>query len=608
MPLRPRKSIVFVASALALIFLVTFLAQRVWRENGLRSLQALNEPRVQLAANAVKAEISRQDHLPVVLSLDSDVRQALAAPGDRSLSDSLGVKLKRISQEADTRALYVITASGVVLASDDFDASETQVGRDLADRPYFQVAVKTGKSTFLGVDPSSDRVRYYVAHAIGSAPLLGVAVVRIEFDQIESAWEKAGEHVLVTDTGGTSFLVSDPAFKYRKLRTVDSAPSSPQDAVSGQYPQGHEEPIEFNVVERRGAAQVVEVPTQAGQIAYLYQAMSLPEYGWTIHRLSDLSAIESDQRDGAIIGAAISIIAVSGLFFLRQRQQALIAARESSTRLSSEVADRTSELREANAALHAEVDERRNTEAMLRDTQNTLLQAGKLAALGQMSTAIAHEINQPLAAIRTFIASTKIYSARQDAFQVSSNLDLIDSLAERMANITSHLKTFARKSDAGKTETVDVARAIDGALLLMESQLRLADISLEVDVEPGICVKGYAVQLEQVMLNLLQNALHAVSETGRPVICVDVTAGHDTVRISVKDNGSGISDKHLDQIFDPFFTTKAIGKGLGLGLSISYGIVRDFGGEIRAVNRSSGGIEMIVELPRYHPESALSHG
>jgi two-component system C4-dicarboxylate transport sensor histidine kinase DctB len=177
-----------------------------------------------------------------------------------------------------------------------------------------------------------------------------------------------------------------------------------------------------------------------------------------------------------------------------------------------------------------------------------------------------------------------------------------------MANITSHLKTFARKSDAGKNETVDVARAIDGALLLMEGQIRLADVSLEVDVEPSICVKGYAVQLEQVMVNLLQNALHAVSETGRPVIRVDATAGPDTVNISVKDNGSGISDKHLEQIFDPFFTTKAIGKGLGLGLSISYGIVRDFGGEIRAVNRSSGGIEMIVELPRYHPESALSHG
>ena len=123
MPMRPSKSIVFVASALALICLVTFLAQRVWRENGLRSLQAVNEPRVQLAANAVKAEISRQDHLPVVLSLDSDVRQALAYPGDRSLSDSLNIKLKRLNQEADARALYVITASGVVLASDDFDRS-----------------------------------------------------------------------------------------------------------------------------------------------------------------------------------------------------------------------------------------------------------------------------------------------------------------------------------------------------------------------------------------------------------------------------------------------------------------------------------------------------
>jgi two-component system C4-dicarboxylate transport sensor histidine kinase DctB len=602
---RPSKSFVFLICAIALVGAATLLTQRIWRENGLRSLQALNEPRVQLVANAVKAEISRQDHLPFVLSLDTDALQALA--GDPALSESLSLKLKRISQESDTRALYVIGSSGIVIAGDDFDTPESQIGRDLSDRTYFQLAMKAGRSTFLGVDPASDRVRYYVAHAIGTEPILGAAVVRIEFDRIESAWERAGERVLVTDSGGTVFLASDSAYKYRRFQALDSAPSEETDAATNQYPQGHDAPIIMSIVERRGAAQIVDLSTQAGHSAYLYQSMLLPEYGWTIHRLSDLSIIESDRRDGAIIGAAISIITLSGIFFVRQRQLALIAARVSSTRLSSEVAARTSELSAANAALHAEIDERRNTEAMLRETQNSLMQAGKLAALGQMSTAIAHEINQPLAAIRTFIASTKIYSSRGDGSRVSSNLDLIDSLAERMANITSHLKTFARKSDAAKTEPVDVGRAVDGALLLMESQIRQAGVGLAVEVAPHLYVKGFAVQLEQVLVNLLQNALHAVTESKQPAIHLRAAADIETVRISVSDNGQGISDEHLDQIFDPFFTTKPIGKGVGLGLSISYGIVRDFGGEIRATNLVAGGLEMIVELPRYHPESALSH-
>ena len=271
------------------------------------------------------------------------------------------------------------------------------------------------------------------------------------------------------------------------------------------------------------------------------------------------------------------------------------------------VAERTLELSETNSALRSEVEERRRTEEQLRDTQNSLMQAGKLAALGQMSAAIAHEINQPLAAIRTFIASTKVYSSRGDAKKVAANLDLITGLAERMANITSHLKTFARKSEPGKTEPVDVERAVQGAMLLIESQIGLSGIVVETNVPHNVSVRGYAVQLEQVIVNLLQNALHAVADVAKPVIRLHVEVKNEIVSIRVIDNGAGIPKEHLDQVFDPFFTTKAIGKGLGLGLSISYGIVRDFGGEIRASNREEGGTEMIIELPSYQPENVSIH-
>ncbi|WP_160170430.1 ATP-binding protein [Afipia sp. P52-10] len=601
------QSILLVLASLTVVCAVTFLAQRLWRENGLRSLQALNEPRVQLVANAVRAEINRQDHLPVVLSSDPDVQQALAHPDDAALREKLNDKLRLISHEADTRSLYIVNPSGQVFATNDADKPDPQLGRNLSRRPYFRTAVEAGRSAFLGVEPASDRVRYYVAHAIGDRPLLGVAVVRIEFDTIEADWERAGEDVLVTDQRGTVFLASDASFKYRPLNTARQPPPSQRNAVTGQYPEHHKDPINFVVLEQRGDGQIIRVETGEGERSFLYQSAALPEFGWTVHRLSDLSTIETDRRDGAIIGATLSILAISGLFYLRQRQQALVAARKAGVELSNEVANRTRELRATNEALHLEVEERRRTEAQLRDTQNSLVQAGKLAALGQMSAAIAHEINQPLAAIRTFVASTKIYSSRGDAGKVAANLDLINSLAERMANITSHLKTFARKSDPGKTEAVDVERAVQGAMLLIESQIRLAGVTIETSIPHHVFVRGYAVQLEQVIVNLLQNAMHAVAHAEKPAIRLDVTASDTTVCITVTDNGSGIPKEHLDQIFDPFFTTKAIGKGLGLGLSISYGIVRDFNGEIRAVNRAEGGAEMIIELPRYHPESAMLH-
>ena len=598
-------SFVLAVALLMFVCAVTYLAQSFWRESGLRSLQAVNKPRIELVANAMRAEISRQDHLPVVLSFDPDVERALADSANAVLRDRLNDKLKRISREADTRALYVIAPSGKVFAVDDAGAPGTQLGRDLSSRSYFRGAVESGRSAFLGVEPRGDRARYYVAHAIGASPLLGVAVVRIEFDQIEADWERAGERVLVTDAQGKVFLSSDSSFRNRTLNTKPNATS--RSSVPATSDADVMTPIDFEMLEGHGDGQIVRIKTDTGSNSYLYQPMSLPEYGWTVHRLSDLTTVATDQRDGAIIGAAISIIAVSGLLYLRQRQQALVAARKAGVELSTEVANRTAELRAANAALHSEVDERRRTEARLRDTQNSLVQAGKLAALGQMSAAIAHEINQPLAAIRTFVASTKVYSERKDRGKVAANLDLISGLAERMANITSHLKTFARKSEPGKPEIVDVDRAVQGAMLLMESQLRLAGVAVGIDVPRNVFVQGYAVQLEQVMVNLLQNSLHAVSEVEKPNVKLEVLPSDTSVRIRVTDNGAGFDKEHLDRIFDPFFTTKAIGKGLGLGLSISYGIVRDFGGEIRAANRTEGGAEMLIELPRYHSESAMLH-
>jgi two-component system, NtrC family, C4-dicarboxylate transport sensor histidine kinase DctB len=594
----------FLAAALIVIGLSAFAFQHVWRENGLRALQAINEPRVELIANAVRAEINRQDHLPIVLSLDADVRNALAVPQDRGRLDDVSHKLERINAEADTRALYVIGKDGIVLAAASSDPTEVLVGRNLADRSYFVKAIESGRSSYLGVDPTNNRVRYYLTEAIRDAALLGVAVVRIEFDTLESAWGRGGEHVLITDADGVVFLASDAAYRYRVIHGASAAHLATESA-SPSYPDPPGKPVDLVVLERRGTNAVVQVKIGDDTATYLYQTLALPEFGWTIHRFADLDVVEADQRDGAIIGAAISALILSLLLYVAQRQRAYLAAKQAGARLRSEVADRTRELREANALLQTEVDERRRTEARLRATQNELVQAGKLAALGQMSAAIAHEVNQPLAALRTFMASTRIFAQRGDAKKIIKNLDLIDGLAERMASITNHLKTFARKSEPGRPEPVAVARAVEGALFLIESQIKAAGVRIDRDIQPDVWVSGYAVQLEQVLVNLIRNALDAASDVKRPAIEIAVRASDDTVRISIADNGPGVPPEVIDRIFDPFVTTKPVGKGLGLGLSITYGIVQDFRGRISASNRPQGGAEIVIELPRVSPETAL---
>lgn len=594
------------AAAAAAIGASAFASQHIWREAGLKSLQAVNEQRVQLVANALTAEVGRQDHLPVVLSLDPDVRNALATPGAADRLERLSDKLAVVSSEADTRALYLIGPNGIVLASDNWRSPDTLVGRNLADRPYFIKAVEQGRSTHLGVEPESNRVRYYLAEAVRAGTrLLGIAVARIEFDALEAAWERAAERVLVTDSDGVVFLASDPAYKYRSIRGKSPLASADPD-VTKRYPGVLAAPIDFEVLERRGSDSIIRVEAPDPGVTYLYQTMHLPIYGWTIHRFTDLATVREDQRDGGIIGGAIAALIISLVLYVIQRHRVYVAERAAAARLKAQVAERTRELSESNTSLQTEIDEHRRTEARLRATQNELVQAGKLAALGQMSAALAHEINQPLAAIRTFMASAKVFARRGDLAQVVSNLDLITDLAERMARITAHLKTFARKSEPGHPEPVLVDRAIDRTLFLLESQIKAAGVSLEKTIEPDLWVLGHAVQLEQVILNLVRNALDAIAGQGHGRIRIAAQASESTVSIKVADNGPGIPTNEIDQIFDPFFTTKALGKGLGLGLSISYGIVQDFGGQIHARNLPEGGAELTVELPRHRRESATA--
>src|SRR6185295_14519873 len=384
-----------------------------------------------------------------------------------------------------------------------------------------------------------------------------------------------------------------------------SAAHLPTESAPPSYPEAPDKPVDLTVLEQRGTNAVVRVQTGDNDATYLYQTLALPEFGWTIHRFADLAVVQTDQRDGAIIGGAVSALILSLLLYVAQRQRAYLAAKQAGARLQSEVAERTRELRDANALLQTEVDERRRTEARLRATQNELVQAGKLAALGQMSAAIAHEVNQPLAALRTFMASTRIFAQRGDAKKIIKNLDLIDGLAERMASITNHLKTFARKSEPGRPEPVAVARAVEGALFLIESQITAAGVRIDRDIQPDVWVSGYAVQLEQVLVNLIRNALDAVGDAKRPAIEIAVRASDETVRIAIADNGPGVPSEVIDRIFDPFVTTKPVGKGLGLGLSITYGIVQDFRGRIHASDRPQGGAEIVIELPRVTPEAAF---
>jgi two-component system C4-dicarboxylate transport sensor histidine kinase DctB len=261
------------------------------------------------------------------------------------------------------------------------------------------------------------------------------------------------------------------------------------------------------------------------------------------------------------------------------------------------VEHRTRDLVASNQRLSDEIEERRRAEANLRQTQDELIQAAKLAVLGQLAAGINHELNQPLAAIRAYAENARRFIALTRHDKADANLEQIVELTERMADISAQLRQFSRKSSE-RQEAISVQACIDYALRLFQSRLREGNISIIQDwPAETLWVKGDLVRLEQVLVNLIGNALQAMKTVAAPQLTLGAYAHQQQVIISVTDNGPGIPEEHLGQIFEPFFTTKAPGSGLGLGLSISSRIMDDLGGKLQAANQPEGGACFTITLP-----------
>ncbi|AWJ94828.1 two-component sensor histidine kinase (plasmid) [Azospirillum baldaniorum] len=295
-------------------------------------------------------------------------------------------------------------------------------------------------------------------------------------------------------------------------------------------------------------------------------------------------------------------------FRRRQQQRFIVTLTDMTERVEAQqllertVAERTGDLRTTNARLEQAIAEHQRAERDLRDTQAELVQAGKLAALGQLAAGVGHELNQPLSAIRSYAHNGRKLIALGRVAEAEGNLGKIADLTARMANITNHLKRFARRPDT-RLGAVELAPVVQGALALFGDRLREESVELTVDLpedRPGepLRVRAEEVRLEQVLVNLLSNALDAVADAPQRRIAIAAEAAEGTVRVTVRDNGPGIPDAVAGQVFDPFFTTKPVGAGLGLGLSISYNIVRDFGGALSVAESGPGGTVFLLTLTR----------
>jgi two-component system, NtrC family, C4-dicarboxylate transport sensor histidine kinase DctB len=378
----------------------------------------------------------------------------------------------------------------------------------------------------------------------------------------------------MADDNGVIFLASRAEWKYRPLTQIPSAKLA-ELSDARQFGQAISSDPVFSP--EQGSANLGHVSGAKGADfgEYTLQRRSLPERGWTLLLFSDVA----DARRHAASLASTAALALVAMLLVAlvawQRGQVVRAKLEAHEALEVRVAERTAELRR---------------------TQENLIQSAKLASLGQALAGVAHEINQPLAALTTYVASSRVMLRRNEVERAAGNLDLMSSIAERMMALVQHLRMFARK-ETGARSAVDLARIIDNAIRLLDYRIRNERVDL-VRAPPPEPVFAFVnpVRLEQVVVNLLSNAIDAMRDAERKILTV--TLGRESHRaiVEIVDTGCGIAPEHIKSLFDPFFTTKEIGEGLGLGLSISYGIIRESGGDILVESAVGSGTSFKVIL------------
>lgn len=530
-----------------------------------------------LYANSLHTLIERYRALPAVLALDPELRSALKGSVSATQQDALNRKLEQINGAAQSSTLELLDHTGLAVAASNWRLPSSYVGHNYGFRPYFLQTRTQGTGRFYAVGVTSGIPGYFLSSAVtgDNGEFLGAMVVKLEFPELEREWRQGSDTLLVSDARGIIFIANRPGWRYRHLQPLTDSDRAELKATR-QYDKQPLQPLAYEPLRRfDDNSHLARVEAPDGSADYLWESLPLSAEGWTLHLLRRPQIAFEDLRNAGLAAAGLWLALVFLLLFLNQRWRLARLRQRSREELERLVEERTRDLRTA---------------------QDGLVQSAKLAALGQMSAALAHEINQPLTAQRMQLATLRLlldHGRVDDAYKA---LKPVDDMLTRMAALTGHLKTFARKSPSGLRERLDLAAVVDQALQLLDTRLRDEQVSTVLHLTRPAWVRGDAIRLEQVLINLLRNALDAMADQPIKRLEVRLEADEQLWRLSVSDSGTGIAEEHLAQVFDPFFTTKAVGDGLGLGLAVSFAIIHESGGRLSADNHEHGAV-FCVTLP-----------
>ena len=598
---RKRRSLVVLASALLCVGLAALAHPRLERLLYERAAEGARAT-LSLTVLGLRSTLQRFEAMPALIAERPELLRLVARPNDLALRDRIGERLRQTAEQTGASDVYLMDRDGLTLAASSYRKAQSFVGKNYGFRPYFQQARagRLGRYFALGT-VSGERGYFFAApvHGEGGSEVVGVLVVKFTVAALEDAWRDAENEVIVLDEDGIVFMSSRPDWHYKAFTPI-GVEALGQIARARRYPLERMGTLPSHTTPLDRGARLLELGWKGERFVAVEARM--PEAEWVVrvlHRARPLS----DRAIGLLAVALLAVMTLGTLFVLAQQRRSrqrerMATAERTRAELERRVRERTAELDGVNRDLVREVQERREAEERLRRTQRELVQAGKLSALGQMAAALSHEFNQPLAAVRAYADNALAYLDRERSDEARTNIGHIGRMTERMADISKHLRNFARQPQE-RVVPVNLHRAIEGAMAVMLGRLRADGATIAYDGSgAGRSALGGDVRLQQVIVNLISNALDAMRGMEAPHVEIGVGpgAGDGTWRIEVHDHGAGLEGDHEERIFDPFFTTKPPGQGLGLGLSISHNIVSDFGGTLSAAPRAGGGATFAIEL------------
>jgi len=611
---RSIKILLVILISIAMPLTLWALAQ--WTHtNSLNDLRRKLDSRMQLYSSNIVSELEKYEYLPVILARDPILKSLFEGEMLDFRIDRANRHLSAIEQIAEVSAVYVMTTQGNTVAASNWDEENSFVGKNFRFRPYFKNAMQGRTGHYFALGTTSNIPGYYLSYPIGDGDKIdGVVVVKVSVARLEEAWARAKEEVIVTDRNGVVIISGRDEWRFRTLEKL--RPDLRQSLInSRQYSDAQLIPIETGrerIIDDNTKRIAIRHPLANGKDASKWEDIyirSRPVLGtdWIVHYIFREATLRNDVINTLIIAAFAWLIAILSFLYMLQRRNMINHRLEYQERhrqtlenaaieLEHRVERRTKALSEANKRLEEEIQERHKAEDDLHRAQDELIQAGKLAALGQMAAGITHEMNQPLTAIRSYADNASVLLKRDRLDDVDSNLVQISQLCARLGKISGQLKVFSRKTPSQK-EPISLVKVMADTLTLLESSSKFENTQIINNIkDPSISVLGEAIRLEQVLLNILRNALDALADKAGACIWISAHAQGTRMAIHIRDNGPGFEGDDLERIFDPFFTTKEVGKGLGLGLSISSRIIQDFGGVLKAHNHPDGGAVFTIEL------------